>query len=801
MLNFADKLKPFFSITSSWVGPHSPDPLTHLPASTQVPPKKLSQPEVPSRKVTAIPHSVSTTDIRNNISPDSHSSGVPDSTANSLIIRSLLDSFQISLRVLVMQQPKTCTHKPPVVLFDSLDMTSSCEECQQVFQPEQMSELIFGNCYISTPSGLKLQTLHSNCILLSRVIYHNAHHLVRSNQSSTQIPPTKLANSLNPHSTSEYTSLGVRCKTATSRRNIEKELHVFNKPLSSSLDSKRPAPLCSSPANSWAFEESVFCNNSTRLSSPTRPVSVESLTSPQKSVTKTRQLAIVLIFHEKDGRSPQINDILQSHFLSLENSINMLADNMYDVIDSTTEASFRPSLAVAVEEFLTDISSQMVHGEKSLSSIPLQLYNFSECPVKRIPHIVASLHARLNCAPHMENLFSRLLTAFFTYHHSWLVSMIQQANNSDEKHEALSSHIEGLASRYGYSPSSPFLCKILLVDQCKQFSQELLSQIIILFSYLFRYKIDDFHTNKRGTSPTRELTPSNEDFLIISMGTDVFNSSTIVQPETNTNNSNVQYYTYSPAEQEKTVPTNDNYTQVPLANDTIFSDILEENKTPQNWSILNYTTSNRNVAILHSLSELRDLHSHLETGTAQDELFSIEDNLYELGDLSTAIPSPTLIIADLSELSVEVIHTDTSLVDWKFKESVLDKARPQKHSKLVHSLVEMTSSILEPLEMLEDEESRQEAQVVNSEIALLCLENALEDLHTKATLVVKHLKSWLEWEQGIDDRARTHDLFSELISLLRVDLSDLELLLRIASVVAPEERSTLERLITFLSAY
>ena len=792
MLNFADKLKPFFSITSSWVGPHSPDPLTHFPPSTQVPSKKLSQPEVPSSKVStrnSISHSVSTTVIRSNLFPEA------DAASNSLMIRSLLDSLQVSLRVLVMQQPKTCTHKPPVVLFDSLDMTS-CGECQQTFQPEQMSELIFGNCYISTPSGLKLQTLHSNCILLSRVIYHNAQHLVRSNQSSTQILPTKLAFSLNPPPTSECTSLGVRCKTATSRRNIEKEMHVFNKPLSSSLDSKRPAPFCFSPANSWAFEESVLSINSTRVSSPTRPVSVESLTSPHRSVTKPRRLAIVLIFHERDRGPPQINDLLQSHFLSLENSINMLADNMYDVIDSTTETSFRPSLAVAVEEFLTDISSQLVHGKMPFSLLPLQLYDFDECPVRRIPLIVANLHARLNCG-HMDNLFSRLLTAFLTYHHSWLVSMIQQAKNSDVKHETLSSHIEVLASRYGYSPSSPFLCKVLLVDQCNQFSQEILSQIIILFSYLFRYKINDSHT---GTSPTRELTPSNEDFLIISMGTDVFNSPTNVQPKTNTNNTNIQCYTYNPAELQNTVTTNDNYAQVPLASDNTFSDILEEARIPPNSSILNYTTSDRNVAILHCLSELRDLYSHLERGSTHDELFSIEDNLYE-GDMFYAMPPPTLIIADLSELSVEVIHTDTSLVDWKFKESVLSKARPQKHSKLVHSLVEMTCSILEPLDMLEDEESRQEAQVVSCEIALLCLESSLEDLYTKAELVVKHLKSWLEWEQGIEDRARTHDLFSELISLLRVDLSDLELLLRLASVVAPEERSAFERLSTFLSAY
>ena len=790
MLNFADKL---FSITSSWVGPHSPDPLSHFPASTQVPQKTISQSEAPSGKIPArssISHSISTTDIRSNLSPEC------DVTSNSLVIRSLLDSLQISLRVLVMQQPKSCAHKPPVVLFDSLDMTS-CEECQQVFHPEQMSELIFGNCYITTPSGLKLQTLHSNCILLSRVIYHNAHHLVRSNQSSTQIPPPKLANSLNPQSPSDVASQWVRCKTATSRRNIEKELQVFNKPLSSSLDSKRPTPISSSPASSWGpFEESLFQNSTTRLSSHTRPVSVESLTSPHKSISKTRQLAIVLILHEKERHSPQINDILQSHFLSIENSINMLADNMYDVIGSTTEASFRPSLAVAVEQFLTDISSHLSHGNKLFSTLPLQLYSFSDCPLKNIPTVVAELHARFNCAPHMDNLLSRLLTAFFTYHHSWLVSLIQQADSS----ETLSSHIEAIASRYGYSPASPFLCKVLLVDQCNQLSQGALSQLIILFSYLFRYKLNELQAGRDGASPIRELTPSNEDFLIISMGTDVFNSPTIIQQETNTNNSNIQCYTYDPTGFKNTDATNGSYTQVPFSEDRIFYDIYEETRVPTNNSILNYTTSDRNAVILECLSELRDLYAYLESGGVQDELFSIEDNLYEAGGLYPSTPAPTLIIADLSELSVEVIHTDTSLVDWKFKESVLSKARPQKHSKLVHSLLETTSSIMG---MFEERESGQEAQAVNnSEIALLCLENSLGDLHTKAALLVKHLKSWLEWEeQGIEDRARTHDLFSELISLLRVDLSDLELLLRLASVVAPEERSALERLITFLSAY
>lgn len=791
MFSFADKLKPFFSITSSWDGPRSPDPLTHLPPSTQLHQKKYSEGDLISTKsplTHSIPHSLSNTDFTTNLSPiptNGVTSDAYDSTANTLAIRSLLTSYQLSLRVLVMQQPRN--HKPPVILFDACDMTSPCADCIRVFYPEQMSELIFGNCYMSTiSSGLKQQTLHKNCVIISRVICHNASHLVKSNNSSMQLLFAK-SSTQNTECSRIKT---VRCKTATTRSNVEKEIHLSSKPLSSSLDSKRPNPLYSSPGNSEYSLDSLGLED-TNSSSPARQGSAESLTSPQKLVSKSRRLAIVLIFHEKDESTTTIEEVLQSNFLSLENSINTLADNIYDVVYSTTELSFRPSLAVAVEEFLTDISAQL-HPVKAFSYTPLQLYNFADCPVNRIPIVISNLHQHLNSFSYMENFFSRLLTALLTYHHSWLVSMIQHTTNPDNPIK-LSSHIDGLASHYGYTTSSPFLIKVLLIDQYNQFSQELLSQLVILFSYLFRYQIDTPCSTNRSVSPNRDATPLNEDFLIISMDTDIFNSSTHIKPEVNNNESNIHYYTYNPTD----VNTDTNgYKQVALVNDTIFTDILEENLIPQNLSILNYASSDRNEAIWQSLSELKHIFSHLETNNMQQELFPTDDNIYETDD--TIIPPPTLIIADLNELTVEVIHNDCNMFT---KDTVMTTSRPQRHSRLVHRLVEMISEIVQPVNLVEEEEIRKETELLNCEIALVCLENSLEDLHMKAELIVKHLKSWLEWEQGIEDRARTHDLFSELIALLRVDVSDLELLLRMAYVVAPEERSTLERLITFISAY
>ena len=795
MFSFADKLKPFFSITSSWDGPRSPDPLTHLPPSTQLHQKKYSETDLISTKsplTHSISHSLSNTDFTSNSSPI-QTSGVTsdayDSTANTLAIRSLLTSYQLSLRVLVMQQPRN--HRPPVILFDACDMTSPCSDCIRAFYPEQMSEIIFGNCYMSTiSSGLKQQTLHENCTVISRVICHNASHLVKSNNSSMQLLFSK--------SSTQNSECGrikaVRCKTATTRSNVEKEIHLSSKPLSSSLDSKRPNPLYSSPGNSEYSLDSLGLED-TNSSSPAGQGSAESLTSPQKLVSKTRRLAIVLIFHEKDESITSIDEVLQSNFLSLENSINTLADNIYDVVYSTTELSFRPSLAVAVEEFLTDVSAQLC-PVKAFSYTPLQLYNFTDCPVKRIPIVISNLHQHLNSFSYMENFFSRLLTAFLTFHHSWLVSMIQHANSSDNPIK-LSSHIDGLASHYGYTPTSPFLIKVLLIDQYNQFSQELLSQLVILFSYLFRYQIDTQFNTNRSASPNRDSTPLNEDFLIISMDTDIFNSSTHIKPEANTTESNIQCYTYNPADDLADLNTNTNrYKQVPFANDTIFTDILEENLVSQNLSILNYASSDRNEAIWQSLSELKHIYSHLESKSMQQELFPSDDHIYETDD--AIIPPPTLIIADLNELTVEVIHNDWNMFN---KDTVMTTSRPQKHSRLVHRLVEMISEILQPVNLIEEEEIRKATEVLNCEIALVCLENLLEDLHMKAELIVKHLKSWLEWEQGIEDRARTHDLFSELIALLRVDVSDLELLLRIAYVVAPEERNTLERLITFIPGY
>ena len=795
MFSFADKLKPFFSITSSWDGPRSPDPLTHLPPSTQLHQKKYSETDLVATKsplTHSIPHSISNTDFTSNSSPvqtNDVTTDAYDSTANTLAIRSLLNSYQLSLRVLVMQQPRN--HKPPVILFDACDMTSPCGDCMHAFYPEQMSELIFGNCYVSTiSSGLKQQTLHKNCVIMSRVICHNASHLVKSNNSSMQLLFAKCSTQ-----NSECGRIkAVRCKTATTRSNVEKEIHMSSKPLSSSLDSKRPNPLYSSPGNSEYSLDSLALED-TISSSPARQDSVESLTSPQKLVSKTRRLAIVLIFHEKDESETSIDEVLQSKFLSLENSINTLADNIYDVVYSTTELSFRPSLAVAVEEFLTDISPQLC-PIKAFSYTPLQLYNFSDCPVKRIPIVISNLHQHLNSFSHMENFFSRLLTAFLTYHHSWLVSMIQHANNPDNPIR-LSSHIDGLASHYGYTPSSPFLIKVLLIDQYNQFSQELLSQLVILFSYLFRYQIDTSCSTNRSVSPIRDSTPLNEDFLIISMDTDIFNSSTHIKPEASKTESNIQCYTYNPADDLANVTADSNgYKQVPFANDTTFTDILGENLVSQNLSILNYASSDRNEAIWQSLSELKHIFSHLEANIMQQELFPTDDHIYESDD--TVIPPPTLIIADLNELTVEILHSDWNMFN---RDTVMTTARPQRHSKLVHRLVEMISDIIQPVSFIEEEEVRKETEVLNCEIALVCLENSLEDLHMKAELIVKHLKSWLEWEQGIEDKARTHDLFSELIALLRVDVSDLELLLRMAYVVAPEERNTLERLITFIPAY
>ncbi|KAI6661638.1 hypothetical protein LOD99_13511 [Oopsacas minuta] len=786
MFSFADKLKPFFSITPPWDGSRSPDP------STPIHHKKYSESDLASNKPPSAPsihHSFSNTDFTCNSSANELLSDSYDSTANTLAIRSLLSSFQISLRILVMQQRKTYTQKPPVILYDVSDMTSACDDCMRVFYPEQMSELIFGNCYISTPSsGLKLQTLHTDSVMLSRVICHNAPHLIRSNQSSTQFISVK-SNSLTPNQNTERArSSVVRCRTATSRSNFDRDTHLFNKPLSSSLDSKRTNPIYSSPANS-NYNLDLWCSDDS-ASSPGRQAFVESLTSPHKLVSKTRRLAIVLIFHNKEGFSTRIDDILQSNFLFLENSINTLADNIYDVIYSTTEASFSPSLVVALEDFLCDVSTQL-SPINHLSYTPLQLYNFSDCPVKRIPRIISNLHTNLNSVSYMENFFSRLLTAFLTYHHSWLVSMIPQGNTQGK----LSSHIEGLASRYGYSSSSPFVCKVLLFDHYYQFSQELLSQLVILFSYLFRQQID---TLCSCTSPTHDVTPSNEDFLIISMDKDVFNSSTLIKPETNANNSNIQFYTYNPSDEQNT--SSKDYAQVLLTNDTIFTDIMGDSQISQNVSILNYASSDRNEAVLQSLSELRHLCTHLELGYTQDELFPADDSLYELGDVAN-IPPPTLIIADLNEFTVEVIHNDSILINnWKYKETVLSNSRTQKYSRLVHRLVEMISNIMEPVNIGEDDDLK-EAEHLNCEIALVCLENALADIYTKAQLIVKHLKNWLDTPGCVEDRTRTHELFSELIALLRVDVSDLELLMRIAYVIAPEDRNTLERLITFVYAY
>ena len=169
MFSFADKLKPFFSITSSWDGPRSPDPLTHLPPSTQLHQKKYSEGDLISTKsplTHSIPHSLSNTDFTTNLSPiptNGVTSDAYDSTANTLAIRSLLTSYQLSLRVLVMQQPRN--HKPPVILFDACDMTSPCADCIRV-----VSLAVAVDSYLLGLSQLYSEFPGSRCCRVRKIV-------------------------------------------------------------------------------------------------------------------------------------------------------------------------------------------------------------------------------------------------------------------------------------------------------------------------------------------------------------------------------------------------------------------------------------------------------------------------------------------------------------------------------------------------------------------------------------------------------------------------------------------------------
>ena len=809
MFSFTDKLKPFFNISSTPNEPQSPDPLIHLPPSTQIHPNRIPcDSNHNSLKNSSYDYTNSNTDVRNSPQIANQQEG-RDSPINIAAIRSILNSLPLAMRVLIIQQPRLNAQKSPLILFDSRDLISPCAECQRSFTPDIMSELVFGNCYLVAPtSGLKLQTLHNDSVLLSKVLCHNATHLIRSSYSSTQVL-SKLSNSLIPnHELHNLTSsLGTRCKTATSSRpQMERDISSFTKPLSSSLDSKfskQPNPMFASHINSQeslhlASGGLVVSGSSDYVissSPPTVPIINEINNSPTKSATKSRRLAIVLTFHEKEV-SPIRIDELYSNFIILENYVNQLTDDIYDIIESATAATFRPRIANAIEEFLSDLSSSLftlstsahVVPHNALALVPIQLCTLNDCSIQDIPKIITKLHTQLNCNPLADNFLSRFLTAFFTYHHSWLVSLLQETRNTD-KFQKLSSHLEVIASRYGYSPASPFLCKIILLDQERQVSEQLLSQIIKLLSYFFRYQLDVIYPNKSET-PTRDMTPSNEDFLIISMSLD----STDTSIPKSALNSSIQFYTYNPSEEVEDA-TYENYKQIPFGSDTSYTDMLEDDQPAvNNSSILTYTRSNKHKAVVQCIAELKQLYSHLE-GSSQDELFSLEDNLYELGCLSSSLPPPTLIIADFNTYTVEVIHDDTVIDD--LKENVLAKAIPQKQSKLIHSMLDMVSSICQPL----GEDEGNEGRDVSSEIGLVYLENTLEDLRMKAECAVKHLKGWLEVGNSLDDRDRVHDFFSELVCLLRVDSSDLRLLLRMGYIVAPEERNALEKLISFLLAY